>query len=212
MIKEHFKITGLFYEIQGYKFRKYLDIKKVETTLKTPDLMVVMMNPGSSRPLNNIDNSNVETEAMPDNTQSQIMQIMQICDFKYCRVLNLSDLREPKSNEFYKKMAELKFKSVAHSIFDKSRKVDFNNLWVSGVPVIYAWGVSDNLKPLALKAMQACNASNPYGILKASTNWAYYHPLPPVYSKQEKWVNIVSQQLNNIERKEYYNYKKITQQ
>jgi hypothetical protein len=30
--------------------------------------------------------------------------------------------------------------------------------------------------PLALKAMVACDASNPYGILKANTNWAFYHP------------------------------------
>jgi hypothetical protein len=29
--------------------------------------------------------------------------------------------------------------------------------------------------PLALKAMVA-DASNPYGILKANTNWAFYHP------------------------------------
>jgi hypothetical protein len=38
-------------------------------------------------------------------------------------------------------------------------------------------GVSPvNLMPLALKAMVACDASNPYGILKANTNWAFYHP------------------------------------
>jgi hypothetical protein len=48
--------------------------------------------------------------------------------------------------------------------------------------------------PLALKAMVA-DASNPYGILKANTNWAFYHPLPPVHNKQLEWVTVVSKQL-----------------
>lgn len=98
-------------------------------------------------------------------------------------------------------MAELDSKDIAHSIFDDSRKEDFNNLWVPNTPVIYGWGVNDHLKPLALKAMNASNTSNIFGILKPNTNWAYYHPLPPVYRKQHEWVNIVSQQFNNIKKK-----------
>ena len=84
---------------------------------------------------------------------------------------------------------------ILHSIFDKNRQDDFNRFWVNNVPVIFGWGVSNKLKPLALKAIAACNASNPYGILKAGTNWAYYHPLPPIHSKQQEWVKEVSKQL-----------------
>jgi hypothetical protein len=38
-MKTQFKITGLYYEIQGYKFRKYLDIQKKNSSQKSPQLM-----------------------------------------------------------------------------------------------------------------------------------------------------------------------------
>jgi hypothetical protein len=115
--------------------------------------------------------------------------------FNYARVLNLSDVREPKSNLFYNKIAELDTKGIAHSIFDDTRKQDLSQLWNNTATVIYGWGVSNKLKPLALKAIAACNASDPYGILKANSNWAYYHPLPPIHSKQQEWVKELSKQL-----------------
>lgn len=194
-MKNQFKITGFYYEEQGFKFRKYLDIKKVKSGCKNPDLMIIMMNPGSSKPLDGIENNTKESLAIPDNTQNQIMKVMLNRNLQYARVLNLSDLREAKSGIFYNKIIELENKGIAHSIFDENRQDDFNQLWVNNVPVIFGWGVSVNLKPLALKAIAACKASNPYGILKATTNWAFYHPLPPVHKKQLEWVESVSKQL-----------------
>jgi len=194
MKKQH-KITGLYYQTQGFNFRKHLDIKNVKSSCKTPDLMVIMMNPGGSYPLDGIDNNTIASEAIPDRTQSQVIQVMQNAGFNYARVLNLSDIREPKSNLFYDKIAELDTKGIAHSIFDDTRKGDLSKLWINTATVIFGWGVSNKLKPLALKAIAACNASNPYGILKADTNWAYYHPLPPIHSKQIEWVEEVSKQL-----------------
>ncbi|OAD46011.1 DUF1643 domain-containing protein [Polaribacter atrinae] len=194
-MKKQYKITGLYYQTQGFNFRKYLDLKNVKLSCKTPDLMVIMMNPGGSYPLDKIDNNTTASEAIPDRTQSQVIQVMQNAGFNYARVLNLSDIREPKSNLFYDKIAELDTKGIAHSIFDDTRKEDLSQLWVNTATVIYGWGVSNKLKPLALKAIAACNASNPYGILKAGTNWAYYHPLPPIHSKQIEWVKEVSKQL-----------------
>lgn len=92
-------------------------------------------------------------------------------------------------------MAELNSKGIPFSIFDENRQEDFNSLWVANVPVVYDWGVSACLKPLALKAIAACNSSNPYGILKANTDWAYFHPLLQVHSKQQKWVDTIKSQL-----------------
>ena len=75
-MKNNFKITGYYYEEQGYQFRKYLNIKKVNSNLIAPDLMVVMMNPGSSEPIDKNYNGRKETLAKPDKTQEQIMRIM----------------------------------------------------------------------------------------------------------------------------------------
>lgn len=194
-MKNQFKITGLYYEELGFKFRKYLNIKRTDTKCVTPDLMVVMMNPGSSRPVDGIENNTVESIAIPDNTQSQIMKVMLNAGFEFARVLNLSDLREPKSNEFYKKMAELNTKGIAHSIFDNERKNDFNLLWMNNVPVIFAWGVNDCLKPLALKALEACSIALPIGLKKLDYSWAFYHPLPRIHKKQREWVEKITEQL-----------------
>jgi hypothetical protein len=117
-MRNKFKVTGLFYEIEQYKFRKYLNIIRIDSANHTPDVMVIMMNPGSSRPMNGINNNTTESEAFPDSTQFQIMQIMQNCGFEYARILNLSDLREGNSKKFYSRIVEIKEKVIAHSIFD----------------------------------------------------------------------------------------------
>jgi hypothetical protein len=194
-MKTQFKITGFYYDVQGIKFRKYLDIKTIKSGCKIPDLIVVMMNPGSSKPVDGIENNTKESLAIPDNTQSQIMKVMLNCNLQYARVLNLSDLREANSAAFYKKLKNLNRMGISHSIFDKNRQDDFNQLWVNDVPVIFGWGVSVNLKALALNAMETCSDFNPCGILKANTDWAFYHPLPPIHSKQLEWVTVISKQL-----------------
>jgi hypothetical protein len=194
-MKTQFKITGKYYTKNEYKFREVLNIKKIESKSNIPDLMVIMMNPGGSKPLNEIDNSYTETLAKPDVTQNQIMKIMLNGNFKYARVLNLSDVREPKSKIFYTKIKEMDKLNIAHSIFNESRKVDFIKLWINNVPVIFGWGVNPKLKNLALKAIEKTNVSNPIGIQKTNFNWAYYHPLPPNNKKQKEWVQKISKQL-----------------
>lgn len=186
-MKSKFHITGLFYEIQGYKFRKYLNIKKKGSSIQTPDIMVVMMNPGNSKPVDGIDNNSVESDAFPDRTQDQIMKVMLACNLNYARVLNLSDVREPKSNNLFPKLLEMDKKGIAHSIFDARRRSDFNLLFIKNVPVIFAWGVAKELKHLAEKAIETIDADKPIGIAK--NEFAYYHPLPQVYNKQKEWVS-----------------------
>ena len=186
-MKSKFHITGLFYKIKGYKFRKYLNIKKKNSTKKTPDLMVVMMNPGGSKPIDGIDNNTVESDAFPDKTQDQIMKVMSACNLQYARVLNLSDVREPKSNNLFPKLLEMDKKGISHSIFDASRREDFDSLFIKDVPVIFAWGVDKKLQDLAEQAIQVIGEDNPIGIAK--NDWAYYHPLPQIYKKQKQWIS-----------------------
>ncbi len=197
-MQSDFKIQGFFYEKQGYKFRKFLDIKSKNTHKSIPDLMVVMMNPGSSKPLDGIDNNIKISEAKPDRTQDQIMSIMMQFGYQYSRVLNLSDLREPKSKKFYPKIIELKEKKITHSIFDTERILDFESLFIKNAPVIYAWGVSYELKDIALKAMKRMDQVSPIGLKKQGTEWGYYHPLPSGKNKQKLWIESITDQIKTI--------------
>jgi len=121
-----FEVTGLFYETNGLKLRKFLDIKLSGTKQSKPQLMVVMMNPGSSYPLDGIENNTVPAVAKPDNTQSQIMKVMEGASIEYARVLNLSDLRTPNSNALYKFLKSKESQLVDYSVFSPTRKSELN--------------------------------------------------------------------------------------
>lgn len=191
-----FEVKGLFYQSNGYKLRRYLDIKRVGGVRNEPDLMVVMMNPGSSYPLDGIDDNSVPSEAEPDNTQQQIMKVMDAAAFNYARIINLSDLRTPNSSELYRFLKSEECRSVEHSIFSPNRKSELTQLFVIGVPVIFGWGVNQALIPLAKKAIEALCITNPLGILKTNTRYSYYHPLPRIYAKQLEWVQHVTNQIS----------------
>ena len=189
-----FEVKGLFYESNGYKLRQHLDITRVGVELNEPDLMVVMMNPGSSYPLDGIDNNSMPSEAEPDTTQQQIMKVMDASTFNYARILNLSDLRTPDSSELYRFLKSEESSKVEHSIFSPNRKSELAQLFIYGAPVIFGWGVNQALIPLAKQAIDTLCISNPLGILKPNTKYSYYHPLPRVYAKQLEWVQHVTSQ------------------
>jgi len=190
-----FKVTGLFYETSGHKCRKFLDIRREGSRSSQPDLMVVMMNPGSSYPKDGIDNNSVPSDAHPDDTQHQIMKVLDAASLDYARILNLSDLRTPNSPSLYRFLKSEEASQIDHSIFSDSRTDELGELFVQGVPVIFGWGVNPCLVPLAKRAVEALNIDRPLGILKENTDFSYYHPLPRIHSKKIEWVEHVTGQL-----------------
>ena len=191
-MSDDFSITGCFYEKNGEKFRKYLNIKIKNTeTINKPDLMVIMMNPGASEPVDGNDDGRKEVETIPDNTQYHIIEVMKHCNFNYARVINLSDLREADSKKFLPKIESL---GKTYSIF--SRKNDFNNLFEPNVPVICAWGVDEKLEPLIEEAISKMNSiignSKRIGWLKEDNY--YYHSSR---KKKNEWEDEVTKQLKN---------------
>ena len=102
----------------------------------TPDAVVVMMNPGSSKPerQNSLDTRTLSPQEIrthcqlvdtcPDLTQYQIEQIMERVGFNHVRVLNFSDICEPDSRRFFQITSQIDSNSTeqAHSIFDSNRE------------------------------------------------------------------------------------------
>lgn len=191
-MNDGYHVTGYFYEVASRKCRKYLDIKLKSSILEKPDLMVVMMNPGSSYPVDGVDNNCKLSIAIPDKTQDQIMKVMKNCSLQYARVLNLSDIRTADSSELYKFLRSHESRSFPHSIFLPERAIDFAELFNEDVPVIFGWGVHKALADLSKLAVKTINNSQPIGVQKSNLAHAYYHPLPPVYKKQNEWVENIS--------------------
>lgn len=216
-LKNKFDVFGHFYSVQVapkrvVECRSVLEIvaskivpKKTATiSQRKPDAVFVMMNPGSSRPLVEVNNrihaaaidelsiSLVPTK--PDTTQYQVMRLMHYCGWRHVRVLNLSDLRCSKSGEFFKQFKGLEDDLLfdAHSVFSDRRKDELALKLIKhkAVPVIRAWGVSEALDPLIERCTsKLAKAMIVMGRMKEGTTNKYLHPLPSLQRQQVEWIN-----------------------
>ena len=153
------------------------------------DLVAVMMNPGGSRPLAALD-ADGWAPAVPDRTQLQLMRLAQGLvsrgiPVRHIRVLNLSDLRTPKSAEFVALLAALA--DGRHSIFHPDRHDELaRSLGSRHTPVLRAWGLSPAFATLAQRAVAATGSHPVFGLCPGGT--AYRHPLPQRADLQRVWV------------------------
>ncbi|MSQ97324.1 MAG: DUF1643 domain-containing protein [Gemmataceae bacterium] len=221
-LKNKFGVFGHFYSVQVtpkkvVECRSVLEIvetayapqKTAVLSYRKPDAVFIMMNPGSSRPLVDVDNR-IHAKAIheltislvptkPDTTQYQVMRLMHYCEWQHVRVLNLSDLRCPKSGVFFKQFKGLEedFSFDAHSVFSGRRK---NELALkltkhSAIPVIRAWSVSAELDQLIERCTsKLAKAKTVRGLMKEGTTNKFLHPLPSLQSQKVQWVNRMVEQ------------------
>jgi hypothetical protein len=221
-LKGRYDVFGHFYSVEVAP-NKVVDCRSVleivgkakvpenmsELSKRRPDAIFVMMNPGSSRPLVDV-NNHIHADAIhdlhislvptkPDTTQYQVMRVMHYCGWRHVRVLNLSDLRCSKSNEFFKQFKRLEQGASfdSHSIFSGRRK---NELALkltkhNTIPVIRAWGLSANLDPLIERCTSKLIKNKAImGLMKEGTTNKYLHPLPSMQKQKLLWVNRMVEQ------------------
>jgi len=181
------------------------DIEKYDSlSFSPPDAIFIMMNPGSSKPMDennkiisyktasHLDVSLIPTK--PDITQYQLMRVMKYCKWNHIRVLNLSDMRDPNSGKFVERYMEIENKTgfVEHSLFSDIRENELQNKLKrnKNAPVICAWGISSDLDPLIERCLnKISHLTDIIGLLKKGTINKYFHPLPTLQKDKEKWVN-----------------------
>jgi hypothetical protein len=200
-----FAVHGRYYdaELDGRRFalRSHLEIVErgldpVAARARPADLVAVMMNPGGSRPLAEPD-ADGWAPALPDRTQYQLMRLAlraqaQGWSLRHIRVINLSDLRTPKSAELFATLAVLA--DDRHSIFSPARTDELARaLGPSRVPVLRAWGMARDLAPLASRAMAATASHKVLGLTDKAP--FYRHPLPQRADLQQAWLDAMARQL-----------------
>lgn len=216
-LKSRYDVLGHFYSItfasgRSVDCRSVLEIVDRRDTpedltgfSKTcPDAVCIMMNPGSSRPLVPVDTvvtpdgarQLIHTSLVPtrpDITQYQVMRLMHYRLWRHVRVLNLSDLRDPKSGKFVERYAALEAEeqSEIHCVFSAERNDELACRLgpADKVPVICAWGVSPDLDPLIRRCMDRLAGRRVLGLLKQNTSDKYFHPLPTLQRAKEAWVS-----------------------
>ncbi len=175
--------------------------------LNLPDAVVIMMNPGSSRPIEDGDTDSLLTLPLPsgfqkplvltqpDNTQYQIMRVMVSKGWNHVRVLNISDLRDPKSPSFIAKtkdLAELPG-GGAHSLFSDVRKNEREQMLQRkpGAPFILGWGQDAGLIPLAKQCLSCIEGGKVITIPAGNDPALTAHPSPMLQSKKEEWLDAI---------------------
>ena len=211
-LKKEFAVFGHFYDRkfsdQIIPCRETLEIISInnapydfqELPQAQPELIVVMMNPGSSKPADkeyvpliigrpsDIAKKRQVIEAKPDNAQYQIMRFMLINGWKHARILNLSDLRQPKSTVFMNTWPNL---PESHSIFSKQRKKSLIKLIGKPEKVLLAWSQEESLLPLAEKASSAVRSFNTVGLSRGDNLYAY--PSPLLQKHKEAWLASITE-------------------
>ncbi len=206
VLRERFAVRGRFYEAQlggrSFALRSHLEI--FERCLAWPqvaesdaDLVAVMMNPGGSRPLDEADRSGW-APALPDRTQYQLMKLALLAQragrsIRHIRVINLSDLRTPKSAELFTALATLA--DDRHSIFSPRRAAELQRALGRGrrSPLLRAWGLARQLEPLAKAAIAATCDAEVLGL--TDNGLAYRHPLPQRADFQQRWLDEMARQI-----------------
>lgn len=137
--------------------------------------------------------------AKPDTTQYQIMRVMKYQDWKHVRVLNLSDIREPKCTTFFKRVKDFENNyGRIHSIFSNEREKERNrafHLKEKDSPILVAWGCNKSLLDLANRAMTYIVPEKVIGLSYSMTN-LYRHPLPSLHKSKIEWLETINLLLN----------------
>lgn len=223
-LKELFRCMGNFYSLslngQSFPCRSSLEILAINEDFgkqmieNSPDALVVMMNPGSSRPINHdyeeksyhvdnlerLINYREFVPTRPDNSQYQIMRLMVGQGWKHVRILNLSDLRSGNSGQF-KKMFISAAESDAshpHSIFHSDRRQELFGLTYMEEPaVIFAWGKTTFLSEFATEAISIFHIyPRLCGIKVKGDSVSYYHANQRTPDRLRGWLSKIEMQLN----------------
>ena len=177
-----------------------------EVHAREPDLLVIMMNPGASKPLQALwdgDNPGGLVPAQPDRTQYQIMRLLRAAQasglpWRHARVFNLSDLRTPKSAEM---LAKLNFYGPhdGHSLFSFAREAECARWFAShATPVLCGWGLNPGLSDLAARALLAVAGHPILGL--SEDGLRFRHPLPQTQNLQQQWLLAMADQIGAFSR------------
>ncbi len=227
-LKLSFKVFGSYYDLRVnnggiIKLRNILEIYKREYIagigepipmfFGKPDAVFVMMNPGSSEPreegysepifeffgVKDQINGNRMVKAKPDVTQYQVMRVMIEMGWNHVRVINLSDIREPKSLRFFKKVKDFEENyNDIHTVFSELRRDEIEKVFLMknvNSPVVLGWGRDKHLIPLAEKAMQFLKEFNTIGIPSKDNPILYLHPSPNIQTAKVKWLEELREKL-----------------
>lgn len=201
-LKKTFKVEAKFYysQVGGKRFlmRREARISRTGTEQTEIDAVFVMINPGSCAPNEIVESMGADEAqlipAKPDQTQYQLMNLMERKGWHVVTLVNLSDICEGNMKNFISREKEFRKANVDHSLFQQGNRKELEELLASANHLIFAWGASDVAKKLA-KQFELFNdgkATISYLHAKAliETKRKYpRHPKPATVSNRIIWLD-----------------------
>jgi hypothetical protein len=226
-LKKRYTCYGHFYELvmmsgERVKCRSVLEI--VDATIPQenpsdisemkPDVVAVMMNPGSSHPrdIYHMDDEITYPQTarrarkelvltQPDNTQYQLMRVAVARGWRHIRVLNLSDLRDPKSGSFLQKVEALGeiMGGHTHSMFCRERSAEYRQALLrrDSAPILLGWGQDTGLIPLAEQCLKRLEGEPVRTVSSEVHPLLNAHPSPMLQSKKLLWLENMMAELES---------------
>lgn len=203
-----FEVEAGFYKVTigGTEFqcRNLAVIKRIGTSAKQYDAVLVLCNPGSCKPFegtlipekNPINNDIPLVKVKSDETQHQIMRLMALAHWEKVCIINLSDLCAGNMSEFKNVLKEAENHGFKyHTIFSEERLCELKRVMdLCTGHVILGWGTDGAIKVLAKKALLHPLLRNFIG-LKSKNPPFYYHPNPHSFEKKKGWIKDIAAML-----------------
>lgn len=202
-LRKTYEVKASFYKKNDVTFRNYADIIRKGYKEDKIDAYIIMMNPGSCKPINDEDLKNssspesaIYIDAKNDRAQKRVMQLMDNTNFNKVRILNLFDCKEPKSS----KAAQMANEDYGFSIniFSHARKDELNKLTKDNVPYIVAYGLN-GLVAFKKLALEFLANKKVYGIKKDNNDLLYYYLSPFKEIDAQKIITEIVSQIKSNE-------------
>jgi len=164
---------------------------------KLKALLVIMLNPGNSRPVDKtykpvqLKNIAMDTSidliaATPDNTQYQIMRVMKELGYTLAAIINILDVRETDSRKLAK--MSVNFEKEETSIFHKNRKKELKDNLCFKQDVIVAWSCKIGKEATDL-LLDRIKINNNRIFSKINKEGLVWHANPRNKKLQCEWLN-----------------------
>jgi len=218
-LKKKYQAKGRFYVLKNSKSKSKTSCRSLLTITDITDknitddkkLLVIMLNPGSSRPLDKKYSepeilttkiADLETippiDAKPDTTQYQVMRVMKEINYSHADIINLYDIREPKSDVLFENAKKGILEKEA-SIFSDTRQAELNSYFTPNKTVILAWGNAKTIKKTEKNAIdKVFKLSKKIFCVHGNDN-IINHPSPRNHNLKIKWLDNI---LNKLRKNE----------
>lgn len=204
-----FSTETVFYKLETneetHLCRSVAAIRRKESRTEGTDALFVLLNPGKCLPVDGEDSIPLLTgkadklplvPATPDNTMYQLMRLMERMKWNHVQIINLTDLRTGKFDEYLERQNFMKaYDDSRHSIFSIDRYSELLDRVEGTDLVIAGWGTKSRIIPAAEMAFTILSELENVSGLSHEKHPLYYHPFPWIQTKCIKWLDDMEEQL-----------------